>query len=1230
MGKYCCFTCPSADFTERALDDPCPACGDKSYRWPLQFPPQKVREFKIIRSLGRGFYGATFIAQGDLGRDYVIKVTPVEFYNYFKKPSFEDEVKLHVKAATNAEHIVNIANAFTIPIEFSDAPNTTIECHIQVLDYVEGNLLKDYVDGSVPTTAAEICQITIDLLRIHLELEANNLNHNDLHSENLIVEKLKTAVRRSGAIAPTIRVKAIDLGSLSDHSKSTDKRLGDIGFIADHIGALIDRVLLDPLTIDDRDSRIALALQSIVLGLRAPVQNARLPNFEDLITQIEEAYHRATLLWKPWTSPFSLRSFGDHYNAQTLESWNVPKLLVDPDRKWVAEITKPGPQIITGMRGCGKTMLLRALDIHARMGEIDSESKEEIIKRVKKDKFIGLFVSAQRLLEYRSQSIHKLEVRISRLFLSYALQASRALLHLKDVDDSKITFDAHRKLGLTVANFIDGTEDLRNVYSLEELEHRLTSILVQAIKDPSKFAATVPPGEMFNYLADQLRNCSEVFHNSTVFFLLDDVSTRYLEIDRVGEILSALLFQSPICAFKFTSEWQTVELGLQSPGREHPIREGRDTLIFDLGADVFRTITAQGNKGKDFVSLILQQRAKLHSSHPRINPKDVLGDVNLETIAREIGAASETSEQKKKLYRGLTCLTNVCVGDIGDIIKLYEDIIKTPSSTPYPISAEVQSLCFRDLSSRRLFDLSRRDGYLKDHALAFARASHKLLMRSFKNAKESRKGSPRLRQYSSIYIRITAENENTKKQQIDRLRELIDASVFVYSGGAARTKTRDSNPTQQFILSYRKIYGLNAYIGIADRDRFELSGKDLEEWLENPKDAEKILLRNQIQSETEDTLNSSIEDKTSIKEEASDLPVKSGPIKIGYAQKDLFEIKLPNASELQITPKELQVKVTTITPRQLKKIAITSVVTGLGFEDRTLASNQFLSEHVRPEIVHAAKYSLPGKTELIKDLWKANSIKVKEFKSSTEKSLPARNGLCLIDVSGLSKPIIFKAVLQELHTKGRVLICHVAAKSYYPLPVDLEKILAAEKSGNPLEFIERLAGILMGEKGPYEAIRLMDEQSDPSRNRALIAYSSPKHERLFSLLDKREFDFIEVFAPASNSPRNTVSRFAADFVCKNYNGNMIKTPNTDKLFHLLMELDSHYLELYNRGGFNIELGLTGSKMQAVASAILASQRKIAQTWYLSPNQFDEKRFTKGVGKITIFDIKIPSKYHVLD
>jgi len=237
---------------------------------------------------------------------------------------------------------------------------------------------------------------------------------------------------------------------------------------------------------------------------------------------------------------------------------------------------------------------------------------------------------------------------------------------------------------------------------------------------------------------------------------------------------------------------------------------------------------------------------------------------------------------------------------------------------------------------------------------------------------------------------------------------------------------------------------------------------------------------------------------------------------------------------------------------------------------------------------------------------------------------PSVDGLAVIDISGLSKPLIYKTIHRELSQKGRVIVCHAAAQNYYPLQEDLEKLFTVDQSQDPAAFLESLAEVLMGEKGPYSDIKLLDERSDPTRNRALLAFDSRKDERLFTLLDRREFDYIEVITPGENTPRAKVSAYAADFICQNYQNAKVTQIGTDDLLGLVSFLDDQYLDLYSIAGANLEIGLTGSKTQGVAAVILSSQRKVAQAWYLSPREFDEKRFSTGVGEIRVYDISIPA------
>lgn len=1231
-GKYCCFFCPKGDQSQKSLEDPCPECG-RTFGFPTAYPPTVIEKYRVIGSLGRGFYGATYIAErGTLKAKCVLKITPVALYEFFRK-NFEKECDLHLRLAEGASHIVGIRDAFQAEVTFSDPDAMKLLCHVAELEYVAGKLLKDYMAGDCSIEVRTVAQVAVDLLRLRAELEQKGLNHNDLHAENLIVEELPAPLRRGdSALDDCVRVKAIDLGSVSDASKSDarEARLGDLSWIARHIDALLARLLVNPEAISDRDNRIALALQSIVHGLATSPDKHRIPDPADLIEQIKESFYRATQPSRPWRSPMALKKFGDHYNAQTLDSWHAPHLLVDPDGTWITEVAKPGPQIVTGMRGCGKTLLLRSLDFHARAAysRVD-ESPADTLDQLRRDGFVGLFVSAQRLLDLKEHSLLKIEHRLTRLFIHFALQAVRALFHLRDIDQAAVAPGAHEFLAKGIGDYLDGADDPRAALSLDDLERRIERLAVAITREYDAFVVRGAPVDVFSHLAEQIRRCSDVWTDSTVLYLLDDVSTRYLDLDKLESVLSGLLFSNPTCAFKFTSEWQTIELGLKSPGRVHPIRIGRDLALFDLGAEVYRTINQRGKgRGKDFVEQILLHRSKYYPDHPNKTPSQLLGDITLEAVAKEIATSKANKKRRKEeyqVYRGMSCLAHVCVGDIGDVIKLYEEILKrwNGKGDP-PIPRLVQSECFQDLSSRRLYDLNRRASYFKDNAKTFAEASHELLVRSYRDAKN--KQEPRLRQYSSIYVRVTAEDEQRQKAQIDRLRDLIDAGVFVFAGGAPRTKTIDSNPIQQFKLSYRKIYGLANYIGLAERDRFELSGADLEEWLEHPENGKEILMRNLGGIEEEAVFEETVDDATPTsgdKKAVSEVTQQATQLR-------LFDEIQPAIGEdeppLILPEASANLRVREVSVEELSSLHLDSILVGLGFEDRTRSSNEFLATHCTVDQVLAVRYSHNGYLAQILASWEKAARTVVEHPYEECLARPIQNlgRTCLVDVSGLAKPVIFQSIRRALINSGRVFVCHASAINYYPLQEDLDRILVAEQSDNPYLLLERLGDVLKGEKGPYEAIALLPAESDESRQRALLAFSSAKHERVFSLLDKRDYDQIEIICPSADSPRAKVARLASEFISRNYGNAQLAFIDTNDIVRLIDHCDQRYLAFYGSAGCNFEIGLTGSKMQAVAAAVLSARRRISQAWYLKPKEFDEKRFSSGVGEIKVFEIVFDS------
>jgi hypothetical protein len=139
----------------------------------------------------------------------------------------------------------------------------------------------------------------------------------------------------------------------------------------------------------------------------------------------------------------------------------------------------------------------------------------------------------------------------------------------------------------------------------------------------------------------------------------------------------------------------------------------------------------------------------------------------------------------------------------------------------------------------------------------------------------------------------------------------------------------------------------------------------------------------------------------------------------------------------------------------------------------------------------------------------------------------------------------------------------------------------------------------------------------------LIASASPKNDRLLYLFDARSYDAARVLVPPANSERGRVARAAAELAASAAGSNveMIEV-DTNDLPAALRATEEIYNDLYFGSGANIEIGLTGSKIHAVAFAALAAAGRIASAWYVSPASFDRQRFTTGVGNTRCFSLTL--------
>lgn len=1229
MTNLTCFWHPKLGYHDLSLDDVCGDC-KRTMGHPLSHPPiSGLGGFKVVKAIDRGYYSSTYVAeQGLLGQLVCLKIIPREIYRLRGK-DFVQECRQHAEVAQGTQHLVDIRDAFDAEVTFAGEPEP-LPCHVAVLDYVEGNSLRSVLQQPDSLSATTAAQIAVDLLRLLHELENKQVFHNDLHAGNILVQDLPPELERGDSIDPFTRVVAVDLGSVLDNSRSDEQaQIADSHQVTAHLMQLALRVMPDPMTALDLEFRLALALNDIASLLKPDNVAQRNPNYPDLASSIRSAFVAAS---SPWKKPHEgLVRFGDSFNAQTMRPWFVPRLLVDPEGEWQRRIESSGPLVITGMRGCGKTMLLRALQFHARASAARGDADEELpaestLNKLRSDGYLGLYVSCNRLLDGLGKPDGPLHEPNTRLFLCYAREALQALRHLMEVGGrAAVSPVAPRPIAALISSLVrNSTVDQGdNIHVLERKIHEMLRSLESGEAD---YQLTAHPATAMPNLATAVTECAETWAGFRVLFLLDDVSTRHLNEESIRKLLSTLMFVNENCAFKITTEAQTLELVLKSPGLVEAARIGRDYDTFDLASAIYSKLRdSQGRAGREFIAKVLQQRANLTSSHPHWTPSEILGDQPLIAIARRIASTTESSPDRKNVYSGISALAAVCVGDIGDVISIYELILsKAGRVVSVPVAAKYQSSAFQEFCARRLYQLSRRKGRLKHFADGFAKAAHDLLIQS------ARRDPARLRDYASVYVRVTSGDTD---RQLQQLRELMDAGVFVLTGGpdAPRTKTRDSDPVAQYTLTFRKLLGLANAIGLSQRDRFELSGQKLIDWLESPEQSSEMLKRNLASEEEPYEFAGAGEDEVEAPliegpVSSAKLAAPTNPTLFDYMDADSWddEKSLANAEAMEHRTLRAPVPFPSIEEldlQQLGSLRPRTLVTALGFEERTLVSTQRLLEQFVPERAVTVAYPLNGFGTRISDMLDASGCQVTPIPSDRQFQFAQQcEGISLIDTTGLSKSFIYHAVRELLLRDGRVLVVYTEADAYYPLNEDVATRLNAAPDDEYAK-LEACSDILTGEQRPYHFVALHDGDVDDGRRRVLLASSSAKHERLFSLLEERDYDHVEILVPSGRSPRNDLARLAAHVAAQDFHSCHIRPIASSSPGDALKAAFETYEEFYALSNFNFEVGLTGSKLHAVALAAASSALKFSQAWYVRPDKFDVSRFTTGVGRTRVFLIE---------
>lgn len=1176
--EFCCFLHPHQKGT--ALHERCSVC-DAPYDFPLLQRPTKINGKTVTKSLGRGFYGVVYeITNPRTGIRTAAKVVPNKVYEPLSQggygKSFDAEARLHAELS-DAPMIAKLQDWGADILQFGDI---SIDCRWMEMEFVDGTPLADVI-AQGPESPRQVAQIALDLLAFVELLKQRGRFHNDLHGENVLVTRLGDDHARRRALDPHLAIKVIDLGSAADRNKAGAERMGDVHWVATHIQELLDQYERVNPDREPGDVRLTAALRRVAEFYSGDMRH-REPEPADMIGTIQNAYSFGA---RPGSQPVSLRSVGEHFNAQSLPAFFARDLLYDPsDQRWSRRLMSAGPLLMAGMRGCGKTMLFRSLEWTARLHRDDAAT----------DQFVGVFVSCASLLRKPRSEVP--DAPLQRLFLAFAREIVRDVHECELRGVGEVDYSAIAPFAETVRRIVPWVSPPASTVDIVALEQALSRAIQSTVPaTETEGSAEFSTRVAFDELVASSRRLVDLWRNRTFLFLLDDVSTRYLPAQNVQDMLSQFCVPSPDWGFKISTETQT--LVLTTPAGAYA-RRYRDYDFFDLGLEVFQRCSDDPT----FIREILVRRLRRTEGLSDLLPEHVLGSQPLIDIARRI----KDEPGDTPVYWGVQALTGMCVGDIGDVLQAFERIIERAASRGWPVPDTVQHAALIDLSESKLIELGV-DQWLYSHAVAFAHASHLQLLAS----------GERARQYTRLFVRIDHDSD---QDVFDKLIKLIDAGIFVLTGGSTRTKSKESRAYSQFKLAYRNVLGLTGRIPLSKRDRFELGSDAVADWLRDPAPTR---LRISASRHEEDAPPDDILSEPAGSDPAKqvDERVASFPV---FAQQPL--ISFTNVPSLPL-PHTLHV-VDTLAQGDISEIDIpwseARVVGAFGFEERSELSWIAIRAAGTPAAASLIAYPIAGRRAKITNNLDSSRIpwaaidgnQLRDPDDVDAVLATFAEDVLVIDTTSLTKALIYLLISRALIRRSEVFVLHTSAAEYFPSDRTLADVVALIEDDEHAKVQALLNNMVAGESGPYATVTVGPNLRDPSHPSMMATFIALKHDRVGHLLEDTPVERIAAIEPTrpdgAGSNRAIVHRYLARYFVQRYGGETYACGSLDhhQAYQLLSDLHRDYALVQ---GFNFELGLTGTKLQTVGAAMLASTVTPAAVHYSSPRQFDSEQFTGGAG-----------------
>lgn len=447
---------------------------------------------------------------------------------------------------------------------------------------------------------------------------------------------------------------------------------------------------------------------------------------------LEELTQIRQRVYTPQAGQISRSRFGDYLVGEQLGNrWKEWKELFVSTFPGYEDIVSRNTTVLTGTRGCGKTIVFRRLSklLTFEVGPVDDGAAGELVGiYLNMNDIADAFLFDQEKLPNKN-----LAMRVIQFFhLSLLSEIIRiaATAREKGTDEQRIVLDKanHQLFDLIIAKI-----EPKTLYPGPRLEMQVVASLVEIVKDEVRNAKEPPSclremaqNDWLKRFVPKLRQIVPWMGDRPLYFFLDDYS-----LPRVGKILQKILnsviFQRSDCFF--------FKISTESPSTLHredytnkSLDEPHDFELTDLGSV---TIDLPDENREEFLNDVFYRRLAREDKFQGKTLSEVLGkfDKSWAELARgirkELGSEENDlkSTQKPKyqaLYYGREVFVSMWSGDTRSMVRLAQDLLEQIDKQPLnlPIRPEIQNTVFRRTGGKFLHLLkacarTERDGKIK-------------------------------------------------------------------------------------------------------------------------------------------------------------------------------------------------------------------------------------------------------------------------------------------------------------------------------------------------------------------------------------------------------------------------------------------------------------------------------------------------------------------------------------